>query len=92
MYSHQFGFEKGKPIDHAILDLYVNMIKFVEKHEKTRAIFVDFAKAIDTLNHDILLRKLEHYGIREEPLERLKSYLEHRKQCVKKQSMPIAVI
>ena len=46
------------------------MIKFIEKHEKTRAIFVDFAKAIDTMNHDILLRKLEHYGIREEPLER----------------------
>ena len=72
--------------------LCVNMIKFIEKHEKTRAIFVDFAKAIDTMNHDILLRKLEHYGIREKPLERWKSYLENRKQCVKKQSVAIAVI
>ena len=36
----------------------------------------------DIVNHDILLRKLEHYEIRGESLEWLKSYLENRKQCV----------
>ena len=36
----------------------------------------------DTVNHGILLRKLEHYGIRGESLEWFKSCLENRKQCV----------
>ena len=49
---------------------------------KKRAVFLDFAKASDTVNHDILLRKLEHCGIRGESLEWFRSYLENRKQCV----------
>ena len=59
-----------------------NIIKAIEKHEKTCAIFLDFVKAFDTVNNDILLRKLENYGIRGESLESINSYLENRKQCV----------
>ena len=59
--------------------MYANRIKAIEKHKKTCAIFLDFAKAFDTANHDILLRKLEHYGIRGESLEWFKSMLESRK-------------
>ena len=51
-------------MEHAALDVYANIIKATEKHKKTCAVFLDFAKAFDTVNHDILLRKLEHYGIR----------------------------
>ena len=46
------------------------------------AIFINFAKAFDIVNHDILLTKLENYGVRGESLEWFKSYLEIRKQCV----------
>ena len=53
-----------------------------EKQEETWAIFLDFAKTFDTVNHDILLRKLEHYGIRGEPLEWFKPYLDNREQRV----------
>ena len=81
LYDHQFGFQKGKSTEHAALGLYANIIKAIEKHEK-RAIFWDTAKAFHTVNHDILLRKLEHYGIRGESLKWFKSYLENRKQCV----------
>ena len=35
LYDHQFGFQKGKSTEHAALDLYTNIIKAIEKHEKT---------------------------------------------------------
>ena len=93
MYVHQFGFQKGKSTKDAVLGLYANIIKATEKHEKTCEVFLDFAKALDNMNHDILLRKLErygkrgdllewleHYGKRGDLLEWFKSYLENKKQ------------
>ena len=41
-------------------------------------IFLDFAEAFDTVNHEILINKLEYYGIRGSPLKWFKSYLSGR--------------
>ena len=83
LFKHQFGFQKQKSTEHAILDIYNNIITAIENKETPCCIFLDFAKAFDTVNHEILLNKLEHYGIRGLPLSWIKSYLTNRSQCVK---------
>ena len=82
LFQHQFGFQKGKSTKHAILDLYYN-IKGIENQEKTPCIFLDFAEAFDTVNHEILLKKLYHYGVRGIALEWFQSYLTNRLQAAK---------
>ena len=54
----------------------------MDNNQMTCAIFVDLSKAFDTVNHKILIGKLEHYGIRGNALELFKSYLCERKQYV----------
>ena len=45
-------------------------------------IFIDFSKAFDTIQHSILLKKLDHYGIRGIALDLIKDYLTNRKQYI----------
>ena len=45
-------------------------------------VFIDLKKAYDTVDHSLLRKKLQYYGIRRVPLNRLKSYLDNRKQHV----------
>ena len=60
-------------------DWYVN----IDRGKYTVLIFVDQKKAFDTVNHDVLLKKLEKYGIRGLELEWFTSYLQGRKQFCK---------
>ena len=77
---NQFGFQKNKSTELAVNEIINNIITTFENKESAYCIFLDFAKAFDTVNHDILLRKLEHYGMRGTPLNWLKSYLHNRLQ------------
>ena len=78
----QYGFQKNKSTEHAILDMQSKIIDAIEKREKSCCIFVDFAKAFDTGNHSILIQKLNYYGIRGATLNWLQSYISNRQQCV----------
>ena len=61
---HQFGFQKLRSTSMAILDVCSELVDAIESKNFSCCIFLDFAKAFDTINHEIRLKKLEHYGIR----------------------------
>ena len=66
----------------AILHFVEKIRTAVDKGEYSVSVFSDLAKAFDTVNHTILLDKLEHYGIKGIPLLWFKNYLSNRKQYV----------
>ena len=64
IYEYQFGFQKNKSTALTVLDLYSQILQTLEKKKIACSVFLDFAKAFDTVDHEILTKKLEHYGIR----------------------------
>ena len=82
LYSLQFGFQENHSIDHALVSLTEAVRNTLDNKRLGCGIFVDLQKAFDTVNHRILLSKLEHYGVRGCALEWFKSYLSDRKQYV----------
>ena len=82
LYDRQYGFQSAKSTEHAVIDIQERVLNALDKKEWPCCIFLDFAKAFDTVNHSILLQKLNHYGIRGKALELIESYLWGREQCV----------
>ena len=66
----------------AIQDMFNKISKAIDDREYAIGIFVDLSKAFDTINHSILLDKLEHYGVRGVALEWFRDYLSNCKQYV----------
>ena len=82
LYSLQFGFQENHSIDHALVSLTEAIRNTLDNKRFGCGIFIDLQKAFDTVNHEILLSKLEHYGVRGCALEWFRSYLSDRKQYV----------
>ena len=82
LYALQFGFCASHSINHALVGLTETIKNSLDSRKFGCGIFIDLQKAFDTVNHDILLTKLEHYGIRGTSLAWFKSYLFERKQYV----------
>nr|CAI5833862.1 unnamed protein product [Callosobruchus analis] len=79
----QFGFTKNQSTEDAILKLMEPIVDALDKSKKCAAVFLDLAKAFDTICHQKLLVKLSNYGIRGVALNLLQDYLTDRVQCVK---------
>ena len=82
LYALQFGFRASHSIKHALVSLTEYIKNSLDNKKFGCGIFIDLQKAFDTVNHHILLTKLEHYGIRGISLAWFKSFLSERKQYV----------
>lgn len=78
----QFGFQKDLSTQDAIAKVTSIIYDAIDSKRACLGVFVDLAKAFDTVSHGLLLEKLENLGIRGNVLKLFKSFLEERKQKV----------
>ena len=78
----QYGFRAGHSTAMAVLDMVEKVRAAWGRGNVALGVFIDLKKAFDTVDHAILLAKLEHYGVRGEVLGLLASYLGDRSQYV----------
>ena len=82
LHDNQYGFRKKSSTHVALLTFIDKVIEAIENGEYAIGVYLDFSKAFDTVDHQILLNKLDHYGIRGCALSWFKSYLSRRLQYV----------
>jgi hypothetical protein len=82
LHDQQFGFSKGRSTTDAGATLTKNIMESWEISCDTVGIFCDLSKAFDCVNHQTLICKLKHYGVRGMSLNVISSYLSHRHQKV----------
>ena len=63
LFPKQFSFQINTSTENAILEIVRNITKSFEKNDYVLAVFIDLKKALDTVNHEILLHKLKLYGM-----------------------------
>ena len=82
LYNSQYGFRPNHSTTHAITEFSTNVLNSMDQGEHCLSVFLDLSKAFDTINHNLLLRKRSHYGIRGKALGWFGSYLINRQQYV----------
>ena len=64
LFHKQFGFRKGHSTDHALIKLIDSIYDSFNQNKYTLGVFIDLSKAFDTVDHNILIDKLNSYGIK----------------------------
>ena len=78
--SCQFGFRLGKSTTTALINFTDHILSNMDGGKVTGVIFLDLKKAFDTVNHEVLIRKLKNLGVSGKSLAWFNSYLTGRSQ------------
>ena len=81
-YDGQYGFRNKHSTEFAALEIVDRLITDIDNGKTPINIYLDLSKAFDTLDHKILLNKLEYYGVKDISLSLFKNYLKNRQQYV----------
>ena len=82
LFNKQFGFRAKHSTEYAITELVDEILNGFSNDKYTLGVFIDLSKAFDTVNHQILLKKLSIYGVKGKSLKWFESYLSERKQYI----------
>ena len=82
LYNRQFGFRSGCSTSDAVLQFVNDCATSFDRKQFTIAVFLDFSKAFDTVNKDIMIRKLDRLGFKDNFNNLLNSYLSNRRMYV----------
>ncbi|CAM1312392.1 Uncharacterised protein r2_g2279 [Pycnogonum litorale] len=80
--KNQFGFRRSLSTEHSLINVTEMLRNSIQKNSTAIGTFIDFSKAFDTINHNILIKKLWKYGVRDKALDLFKNYLSNRTQYV----------
>jgi hypothetical protein len=81
--DHQYGALKCRSTTHALVDMLHHWHNAVDKGQSVRTVFIDFAKAFDHVDHNVLVDKLLAFGLPDTIIRWMCSFLMHRRQRVK---------
>lgn len=79
--NYQLGFRSSRSTETVFLQFIYMSISFLMEIS-VNGLFLDYSKAIDSLNHQILFRTLQNFGIIGQPLQLFRSYLSDKKPTV----------
>ena len=79
----QFGCRTSSSTEMAVTSIYDKLLQNLNNKKITSSIFLDLRKAFHSVHHDIILKKLHHYGFRGTILSFFEDYLNNRKICTK---------
>ena len=78
--TNEFGFRSNHSTEHTLISLIETIKKSLHNDEIVCGVFIDLQKAFDTVNHEDLLEKLNHYGIRSKENDWFRFFLSNRRQ------------
>ena len=92
--NSQYGFRENHSTEYAAMEFVDNTSKIMDDGMIPFSVFIDLSKAFDTLDHNILMKKLHYYGIQDTCLNWFRSYLTNRTQYTifkDSQSIPLTI-